>query len=58
MLRTFCEVAYLGKSICYLLKSMEYLCEMIDFMSDKALQNIEKSIVFKLTKFILELEIY
>jgi hypothetical protein len=40
---SFCELNYLTKMFCYAFKAIDVFCEMIDFMSDSVLQDIERS---------------
>ncbi|KAL7050481.1 hypothetical protein ACKWTF_004096 [Chironomus riparius] len=47
-----CEATNVGKGFCYLLKPIEYFCEMIDFISDEVLEAIEK----KMKDFISKVE--
>ncbi|XP_070510039.1 DC-STAMP domain-containing protein 2-like [Chironomus tepperi] len=47
-----CESTNVVKGFCYLLKPIEYFCEMIDFISDDVLQAIEK----KMKNFIAKVE--
>ncbi|KAG5678517.1 hypothetical protein PVAND_008184 [Polypedilum vanderplanki] len=39
---SFCDAGYLVKNFCYTFKTIEVLCEIIDFISDSVLTNIEK----------------
>lgn len=38
-----CEVTYLVKTLCYSVKFIDYLCELIDFVSDSVLKEMLKS---------------
>lgn len=38
-----CEVTHVAKVVCYSVKVMDYICELIDFASDSIVQAIEQS---------------
>lgn len=44
-MKFLCEVTTVVESVCYSVKFMDYVCELIDFVSDSAIGYVKKSVL-------------